>query len=159
METASEHRGSRLVRARNRGWTEGGGTGGDAAIGRRRVSALDLTIPWDHLVSDNERHRRRGPSGRAYKVGKEAMRLVCLDQVRGERPRFPKGTKLALQARFHPPDRRRRDVTNLLKGMLDAMQGIVYADDFDLVDLSVQRVEMDREEPRVEITVSNAVVT
>ncbi len=50
---------------------------------------------------------------------------------------------LEIKIELHPPDRRRRDVDNALKSLLDALQhGGVYADDSQIV-----RLEVTKEEP------------
>lgn len=41
-----------------------------------------------------------------------------------------------------PPDRRRRDLDNLLKALLDMLQHAeVYNDDYQVADLRIRRVE------------------
>jgi Holliday junction resolvase RusA-like endonuclease len=50
------------------------------------------------------------------------------------------------------PDARRRDVDNVLKAVLDAMNGIAYADDCQVQSASVSK-QIDRERPRIEIAV------
>ena len=115
---------------------------------------MRVTIPWKHVASSNQRHARRG--GRAhswqYKRAKEAIHLHALNQIRGERPHYPVGTLHASIACF-PPDARKRDVTNLPKGILDALEGVMYDNDAQVVSLHVWRAEVDRDEPRVEVDV------
>lgn len=50
-------------------------------------------------------------------------------------------------------DKRRRDIDNYNKLILDAMEGIVYKDDKQIKDLHITK-EYDKENPRVEIWVS-----
>tara|TARA_Y100000310_G_scaffold24889_1_gene23850 strand:- start:2402 stop:2851 length:450 start_codon:yes stop_codon:yes gene_type:complete len=51
-------------------------------------------------------------------------------------------------------DRRRRDVDNVAKSILDALNKVVYWDDHQVSTLVVQRMEVDRDNPRVEVTLS-----
>ena len=51
---------------------------------------------------------------------------------------------------FYMPDRRRRDSHNTLKILLDVMEGFVYENDFYIMP-RIQKVEYDKENPRVEI--------
>ena len=56
--------------------------------------------------------------------------------------------QLIVDITLYPPDRRRRDVDNSLKALLDALQhGGVYADDSQVVQLSVSKLEYDRITP------------
>jgi Holliday junction resolvase RusA-like endonuclease len=49
---------------------------------------------------------------------------------------------LEIEINLHPPDRRRRDVDNALKSLLDALQhGGAYADDSQIVRLEVTKRE------------------
>ena len=61
---------------------------------------------------------------------------------------------LSVQLRFYMPTRRRTDVDNLSKGVLDAIKGILFADDAQVVDLHVTKY-VDRKQPRVYVAVSN----
>jgi Holliday junction resolvase RusA-like endonuclease len=54
---------------------------------------------------------------------------------------------------FFMPDKRKRDPTNLLKGLLDALEGAVYSDDKQIDALAWRKAALDRESPRVEITI------
>jgi Holliday junction resolvase RusA-like endonuclease len=53
---------------------------------------------------------------------------------------------------FFMPDKRRRDPNNLLKGIADALEGIVYTDDKQITKLSWENMGVDRAQPRVEIS-------
>lgn len=47
---------------------------------------------------------------------------------------------LAMEVMVHPPDRRRRDIDNVQKALLDALQhGGAYADDSQIVKLSIEK--------------------
>jgi crossover junction endodeoxyribonuclease RusA len=66
----------------------------------------------------------------------------------------PAGGRIALAMDAFPPDRRRRDLDNLLKPTLDALQhGGVYEDDSQVDLLVVRRCETDRPRGHVAIRV------
>ena len=48
-------------------------------------------------------------------------------------------TPLAVELDFYLPDKHRRDLDNLSKAVLDAMNGIVYKDDCQVVDLHLRK--------------------
>ena len=75
-------------------------------------------------------------AGTAYR---EAMYLAC--RLQGVKPM--KG-RLDIQIALYPPDKRKRDVDNTLKAMLDALQaGGAYADDAQIDHLELTRCEVD----------------
>jgi len=48
--------------------------------------------------------------------------------------------RLAVSVEVHPPDNRRRDIDNVFKALLDAMQhGGAYVDDSQIVKLSIEK--------------------
>jgi Holliday junction resolvase RusA-like endonuclease len=52
----------------------------------------------------------------------------------------PLAGPLAVEVELYPPDRRRRDIDNALKALLDALQhGGAYADDGQVVRLTVSK--------------------
>lgn len=54
---------------------------------------------------------------------------------------------------FYFPDRKRRDASNCLKILLDIPEGLVYIDDYTVMP-RIQAVEYDKENPRVEVTIT-----
>jgi Holliday junction resolvase RusA-like endonuclease len=70
-------------------------------------------------------------------------------QCRGLMLREP----LSITVRFYFKDNRRRDVDNFKKLIFDALTGVVYADDSLIVAEHTYKA-VDREKPRVEITVN-----
>lgn len=78
------------------------------------------------------------------------MHMLGLSQTRPPRPEFPEEL-MHLEISFYPPDRRRRDPTNLLKGMLDALEGIIYRDDKQIAKLCWENLGVSKDNPRVEI--------
>lgn len=121
---------------------------------------VTLTLPWSVLISTNQ---RTNPAGwgrmkgrqfltREYRAALNAAEQLVQGQVRGERPRFT--GPVALEMRFFEPDRRRRDPSNLVKLIEDAMAGVVYQDDAQICRSMWERAGVDRRDPRVEIRVT-----
>jgi Holliday junction resolvase RusA-like endonuclease len=108
------------------------------------IAVVLKTLP----VSTNAlyRHTSRGhfvtPKARA---NKEAMGWEARSQYRGK----PLSGPLGLDVALYWPDKRNRDVDNI-KGLLDALKGILWQDDGQLEDLRVRKY-VDRAKPRVEL--------
>ena len=52
----------------------------------------------------------------------------------------PIAGRLAVEVEVFPPDHRRRDIDNVVKALLDALQrGRAYADDSQIVRLSIEK--------------------
>lgn len=64
----------------------------------------------------------------------------------------PKGQKVVVRLWFWWPNRIRRDTHNTLKALLDAWEGILYADDYWVLP-RVMDVRVDRDNPRIEAEV------
>jgi crossover junction endodeoxyribonuclease RusA len=99
---------------------------------------VDIELPFPPSV--NHLWRRVGPrtllsrDGRAYH--RRVRNLLVAHGIR------PIEGRLAVTVDVHPPDRRRRDLDNLQKGLLDAMQhGGVFHDDSQIDDLHIRRRE------------------
>ncbi len=61
--------------------------------------------------------------------------------------------KLRIELLIYPPDRKKRDIDNVCKGILDALQYAgIYDDDFKIWQLSVERREV-RKHGEVEFTI------
>jgi len=70
--------------------------------------------------------------GRAFRRAVQSALAAC-----GVRPM---AGRLAIIIDIHPPDKRRRDLDNMLKALLDALQhGGAYADDSQIDDLHIRR--------------------
>lgn len=116
--------------------------------------AVALTLPWSVLASVNDRVNRVGDRlrlSRPYRACLANAEMLVKGQVRGERPRFT--GPVSLEMRFYEPDRRRRDPSNLVKLIEDAMTGVVYQDDVQICRSTWERAGVDRRDPRVEIRV------
>lgn len=71
-------------------------------------------------------------AGRAYRVNVQAAMLSQ------RAPRLE--GRLSVHVELHPPDKRRRDIDNSMKGLLDAMaHGGAYVDDSQIDRLTIYR--------------------
>jgi crossover junction endodeoxyribonuclease RusA len=104
-----------------------------------------ITLPWPPSV--NRLYRKWGghmvlaPAARAYK---KSVRLRLLGHIK------PTTGRVDLTVRLFPPDKRRRDIDNILKCLLDALQGSIYENDSQVWHLDLTRREPARP-GRVEI--------
>jgi crossover junction endodeoxyribonuclease RusA len=99
-----------------------------------------MRIELPYPPSINHYWRRVGARTLISKEGRryrEAVAAICQEQriSFGDAP-------LSLSITAHPPDRRRRDLDNLLKAPLDAMQQAgVYQDDYQIEVIHLERGE------------------
>jgi crossover junction endodeoxyribonuclease RusA len=102
----------------------------------RGPAAMKLVLPWPPSV--NHYYRRVGPRTLISREGREYRRAVCglLAPGGGSGIRKPpSGGRIALAMDAFPPDRRRRDLDNLLKGTQDALEHAGVYEDDSLIDL------------------------
>lgn len=97
----------------------------------------ELVLPWPPSINHYWRHAR----GRHYISNEgEAYRSGVKRRFQGDR--FGEA-RVSVEIIAHPPDRRRRDLDNVLKALLDSLAHAgVYADDSQIDRLSVRRSEM-----------------
>lgn len=116
---------------------------------------MKISIPWQHLTSKNAKfvNRRRGSPrlSAAYKNGKEAIHLLAKKQVKRKRP-YNKPVHVDLK--IYMPDNRRRDVHNYIQQIADALEGVVYTNDWFAKKWTVERMTPDRENPRAELVIT-----
>ncbi len=97
---------------------------------------IQLLLPWPPSL--NHYYRRVGNRTLISKPGRQYRRAV----VGQLRPHFGEPLRGRLQVTMyaHPPDRRRRDLDNVQKALLDALQHAgVYVDDSQIDSLSITR--------------------
>jgi Holliday junction resolvase RusA-like endonuclease len=114
-----------------------------------------FTFPYELVVPVNARQTVRRGSNRIisttrYRDRKNAMRLLAQTQYKGNPIEGP--VRASVQVWF--PDRRRRDIQNILKQPLDAIEGVAYTDDCNIHLLSVLRAGVSKGNPRIEVNVT-----
>lgn len=101
------------------------------------VTVVMLNLPYPPSI--NHYWRRVGPRTLISREGRTFRRNVCALLGGGGPRKPPSGGRIALAMDAFPPDRRRRDLDNLQKPVLDALeQAGIYEDDSQ-IDLLLTR--------------------
>jgi len=115
---------------------------------------VKLTLPYPPSTNRLWRCPTRGPLRGRHMLSKEAR--AYKDEVGILAQSFflsailgPVGIRLLV----HPPDKRRRDLDNTLKAILDSLTGHAYTDDSQIARLEVERGEVERPHGSVEVSV------
>lgn len=97
---------------------------------------MEFTLPYPPSI--NHYWRRVGPRTLISREGRRfRKRVLAILAAMGIQPLEG---RLAVSVEVHPPDNRRRDLDNVFKALLDAMQhGGAYADDSQIVRLSIEK--------------------
>ena len=95
---------------------------------------MNITLPWPPSINTYWRSVNGkmliSKKGRAY-------RASVINHIR---PCKPTLERLSVRIICHPPDKRKRDLDNLPKGLLDALEHAgVYADDSQIDELYLRR--------------------
>ncbi len=98
---------------------------------------IRLDLPWPPSVNKmyaNVRGRKvKTKEARAYQ---KEVATIC--RCSGVSRDFEGAIKVTIEA--YPPDRRRRDIDNILKSLLDSIQsGGVYNDDSQIIELFIRK--------------------
>ena len=105
---------------------------------------LALALPWPPSANMLWRSPNRGPlrgrhllspAARRYKDNTRAiLDALNLDPIPG---------RVAVALVAHPPDRRRRDLDNLVKIVLDSLKGAAFGDDHLIDRISIERGDVE----------------
>ncbi len=99
-----------------------------------------MTLPYP--PSANHYYRRVGPRTLISRAGREYRRTICATLAGDGNSKPPPTGRIALAMDAFPPDRRRRDLDNLLKSVQDSLAHAgVYKDDSQIDLLVVRRCE------------------
>ena len=108
----------------------------------RAVSVIEMTLPWPPSVNSYWRHPTRGALAGRHLISEEGRRYrkVVFDTVFVNRLSLNLTGRLKVEIKAYPPDRRRRDLDNILKALLDAItHARVIEDDSCIDDLRIVR--------------------
>jgi len=98
---------------------------------------ITLELPWPPSVNTYWRSPNRGKlAGRTLisERGRRYRREAAQAIVACNNPKVPPGRRLSVTLLVYPPDRRRRDLDNLPKGILDALTHAGVIEDDSLID-------------------------
>ena len=123
----------------------------------RKKKSLSLTVPIPPSVNQiyyNTRGGGKRLNKRAenYLIDSRALLKDAIDKNNWKLAQ--KGEWIYVDMVFYMPDKRIRDASNCLKLLLDAMEGLIYTNDMYALP-RIQSVELDREEPRLELTITS----
>lgn len=120
---------------------------------------VKITLPWPPTI--NSYWRRHGhvihisSRGREYR---KAVSTVVADRHGLCSPLFPSQDRLSVTCLLFPPDRRKRDIDNVLKSLLDALQHAgVYDDDSQIDRLEIARMAERRGQVLVQVCSINQI--
>lgn len=98
---------------------------------------ISIELPWPPTI--NSYWRRRGDRYFISKQGKQFRRdtiLLC-SKYKGL---FCNDERLKLTVKAYPPDKRRRDIDNLLKVLCDSLEAAqIFKDDCQLDEIYIKR--------------------
>lgn len=98
---------------------------------------VTLTLPWPPSV--NHYWRRNGNRYFVSSEGRKYREEVCL-RAKDVQSNFAQKDRLSVSIKAYPPDKRRRDLDNILKSLLDSLQHAgVYSDDSQIDSLHIER--------------------
>lgn len=112
----------------------------DAVAGADKGSPREIVLPWPPSVNHYWRRSKNGmmhisAEGLAFReaVGWNAVQQKAPKQLTGD---------LIVDIEAFMPDRRRRDLDNILKALLDALTHAgVWLDDSQIVDLRIRKAK------------------
>lgn len=119
-----------------------------AALGVDPDSHWQITIEGEPVVKSRPRFGR----GKTYTNPRDRVAEAHTAAVLRDLLPEPLSGNVAIACVFHRPNRNRADVDNLLKHVLDAANGVLFADDSQVTGI-VGAVELDEQDPRTEVAI------
>ena len=102
---------------------------------------MEITLPWPPTVNTYWRHV--GKRTLLSKKGREYRTLVRLAVLAQAWNKYEMKGSLEVRIIAHPPDKRRRDLDNLPKAILDSLEHAgVFEDDNQVARLVIERAAL-----------------
>lgn len=100
-----------------------------------------LSLPWPPSANRYYRSPNRGPLAGRHLISEEGRKYrSAVQALCAQRGLKPMVGRLHVQITASPPDRRKRDIDNLLKALLDSLtHGGAWGDDSQIDHLSITR--------------------
>lgn len=108
------------------------------ACGDQKTRTVQLELPWPPSVNHYWRHQ----NGRHHisAEGRSYRQIVAVTARLKAQIDAPLEGRLSAMITAWPPDRRRRDLDNVLKALLDALEHAkIYHDDSQIDHLTIER--------------------
>lgn len=115
--------------------------------------AIRFTVPGEPRSKQRPRVTERGTYTPKETI--EAEKLVRNYYAAAEGPFFEYQVKVDIK--FYNGNRRRRDLDNMAKLVLDALNKVAFADDYQVVELNLAKFFSTKELARTEITIKEII--
>ena len=117
---------------------------------------IQLTLPWPPSVNHYwfQKGNRRFIGAKGKKFREDVQGILDNHRLDETRHIIFNVDRLKVSINVFQPDRRKRDLDNLFKATLDALQHAgMYEDDSQIDDLRIVRLDVDKENPRLEVSI------
>lgn len=115
--------------------------------------SVDLPISINHMYYNTSRGGKRlTAKAEKYVLQTKAKVMEVMYDIDWKTE--PKGVWQYLDLVIYMPDKRIRDASNMLKLLLDTIEGCVYSNDYTVLP-RIQSVELDRDNPRLVGTITH----
>lgn len=123
-------------------------------VDRESIPSVSMSCTIPGPPQPQERARRDPRSGRWFTPRRTRQYAATARQsaIAARPAGWPLDARYRVELDLHFGDRRRRDLDNVCKAVLDALNRTVWADDSQIVEI-VLRGHVDREAPRAELMV------
>jgi len=116
---------------------------------------MKLTLPYPPSVNQIYRRRQRGGIYKVSTAKTFEYEVLAIVGANGRQRQPPMVGLVSISIDIYPPDKRRRDVDNVLKVLLDSLTGAqVWRDDSQVVELTIRRQPPDKSNPRCEVEIN-----